>query len=630
MRYKLFVVLLALGVSPAFAKSLSWRSLDVTANLDRDGRLHVVEKQAIVFDGDWNGGERVFRVGAGQSLQFESIARVDGGERPLSSGDLAQVDHYSFTSPTVLRWRSRLPDDPPFVNKEITYILRYTLNGVLRQTDGAYLLSHDFAFPDRSGVIQHFSLRLDIDPVWRGAQSPVVIQRENLVPGKSVVVPLTLQFSGAGAPAGAVRTLSRKAIYGVLVLFLFAVAFLLFDFVSHESAKGRFDRLVPPDAVDDAFLQQNVFAFTPELVGAAVDNKTAGPEVAAVLARMTQEGKLSSSVEQRGTLFKHKVLCLNLQKDADDLPSYEAKLVRALFFGAKNTDTDRIRKHYQSSGFNPALMIESGIAQELKQIKGWEKQPQRANWKQNWIFFSAALLLLILAGAFGSNNDAPVTIFVGVAGAILLGCAAAAANLNSSVVTNFIRFAIPAAFLAPLYWLVIGYTLGAVRLLLHLTTPIAICLWTVAITKLVLDALRTKEGPERIAFRKRLYAARNYFIHELHSPKPRLRDEWYPYFLAFGLGQYVDQWFGSYGAAGSQPAMASSFGSSTGSGGGLSSPSFTGGGGAFGGAGATGGWAIAAAAMAAGVSAPSSSSSGGSSSSSSSSSSSGGGGGGGW
>ncbi len=39
MRYKLFLVLLALAVSPAYAKSLHWRALDVAANLDRDGRL---------------------------------------------------------------------------------------------------------------------------------------------------------------------------------------------------------------------------------------------------------------------------------------------------------------------------------------------------------------------------------------------------------------------------------------------------------------------------------------------------------------------------------------------------------------------------------------------------------------
>ncbi|HEX7420630.1 MAG TPA: hypothetical protein VF505_12135, partial [Thermoanaerobaculia bacterium] len=79
MRRGLLLALLALAASPAIAKSLHWRALDVTARLDRDGRLHVSERQAIVFDGDWNGGERTFHIGAGQALKFESISRVENG-----------------------------------------------------------------------------------------------------------------------------------------------------------------------------------------------------------------------------------------------------------------------------------------------------------------------------------------------------------------------------------------------------------------------------------------------------------------------------------------------------------------------------------------------------------------------
>ncbi len=629
MRYKLFGLFLALAVSPAYAKSLHWRVLDVNANLDRDGRLHIVEKQAIVFDGDWNGGERTFRVAAGQSLQLESISRADeSGEHRLEQGQIDKVDHYAITAENVLRWRSRLPDDPPFANHEITYVLRYTLNGVLRQSGGAYITNHDFAFPDRNGVIERFSLRLDLDPVWRGVKSPIVINRKNLMPGESVVVPLKLEFAGASAPAATVRTLSQKTIYGVLVLFAAAFAFLLFDFFTHEKAKERWARILAPGEIDEAFLKENVFALKPEVAGAAMDNKTGAPEVAAVLARLTQEGKLSSHIETRGSLVKRQVLCLT--QKSDEFSDSEERLVRKLFFGAKNTDTDRIREHYKGGGFDPAAIIEAGVKPELQKIQGWMKSPQRADWKRDSIFLAAAFLLLVVAAIIGSDNDVPVPISIAFVGVIAGTAASVAANLNSSVVTNFIpRFAIPAAFLALPYWLVIGYTRGAGRLVLHLLTPIAICAWTAAITKLVLDLLRTPEGPERIAFRKKLYAARNYFISELRSSQPRLRDEWYPYLLAFGLGKHVDRWFGAFGsvAAGSQPATSSSFSSS--SQGTSHTPSFTGGGGSFGGAGASGGWAIAASAMAASISAPSSSGGGGSSSSSSSSSS-GGGGGGGW
>jgi hypothetical protein len=84
MRRLLLVVLLALAVSPALAKSLDWRTLDVTARLDKDGALHVTERHGMVFDGDWNGGERTFRIGAGQGLHFESITRIDEGVEELA------------------------------------------------------------------------------------------------------------------------------------------------------------------------------------------------------------------------------------------------------------------------------------------------------------------------------------------------------------------------------------------------------------------------------------------------------------------------------------------------------------------------------------------------------------------
>ena len=65
--------LVLLGLAPsAFAqKELTWDEMAVTGRLDADGRLHVVERQAIRFNGDWNGAERIFRLGLDQWLDFE-------------------------------------------------------------------------------------------------------------------------------------------------------------------------------------------------------------------------------------------------------------------------------------------------------------------------------------------------------------------------------------------------------------------------------------------------------------------------------------------------------------------------------------------------------------------------------
>ncbi len=146
---------------------------------------------------------------------------------------------------------------------------------------------------------------------------------------------------------------------------------------------------------------------------------------------------------------------------------------------------------------------------------------------------------------------------------------------------------------------------------------------------------KTRNGPRRIARRKALASARRYFGGELHSPAPRLKDEWFPYVVAFGLTAEADQWFKAHGAAAAAATGAGTTwrGSSSGSGSSSSSSSsgggWTGGGGAFGGAGASGTWAVAAGALAAGVASPSSSSGGGGGGGGGGGSS-GGGGGGGW
>ncbi|MGZ8851460.1 MAG: DUF2207 domain-containing protein [Thermoanaerobaculia bacterium] len=633
MLRRLLPLILVLAAGPLLAKSLHWRALDVTARLDADGRLHVSERQAFVFDGDWNGGERTFAVRAGQSLDFESIARVDDGvERRLAMGDLDKVDHFAFASPKVLRWRSRLPGDPDFANTEITYVLRYTLSGVLRESDGNYTLNHDFAFPDRKGVIENFSLNLDIDPAWRGSRSSIVIARRALQRGESVIVRETLAHAGASAPTAAVHATSPKTSLAILVAILFGLALIALDFYFAEDAKGRFARLVSPSEIDEAWLSENLLTLAPEVAGAALDEKVGAAHVAAVLARMTNEGKIATSVEtRRRFLTKHQVLCLRLMVDRDSLHGYEAKLVKGLFFGdRKETDTDAIRTKYQGVGFDPAAIVDRGLKEQLSALPDWGKTPPRTNWKRTTVYVAGAALLMIFAATRG-GNDTGVVIFVGVAGAILLGCAVAAANANARAITGLgPRFAIPLLLLAPVLWLVAAYIRKAGVLLLHGVTLIALAAWAPALMKMTLDALRIRETARKIELRKRLAAARNYFIAQLRSPAPRLRDAWYPYFLAFGLGSQVERWFSTHArspgvASHSVDTTSSSSSGSTSSAGGWS---WSGGGGAFGGAGATGGWAIAASTLASGVASPSSGSSG--SSSSSGGSSSGGGGGGGW
>jgi uncharacterized membrane protein YgcG len=141
------------------------------------------------------------------------------------------------------------------------------------------------------------------------------------------------------------------------------------------------------------------------------------------------------------------------------------------------------------------------------------------------------------------------------------------------------------------------------------------------------NAMHGRDSPHGLELRRKLGSARKYFARELASERPRLRDEWFPYLLAFGLGPRIERWFKSFGSNAASGAAftttpSSSSGTSTGSSG------WTGGGGTFGGAGASASWTSAVAGVAAGVAKPSSSGSSGGGGGGGSSS--GGGGGGGW
>ena len=72
----LLAVWVALLALPAAARELHWRELAVTARLDAEGRLHVSELHRMVFTGDYNGGERSFRVQGDQALELEGMSET--------------------------------------------------------------------------------------------------------------------------------------------------------------------------------------------------------------------------------------------------------------------------------------------------------------------------------------------------------------------------------------------------------------------------------------------------------------------------------------------------------------------------------------------------------------------------
>lgn len=620
-------LVLALMVSfavyaPADARELFWPEFSVEARLDAEGRLHTVERQVMVFTGDWNGGERVFNLRMRQTLEFEGLSRIDdsGQEHSLEKGDLSAVDRFDWVDSQTVRWRSRLPSDPPFSRTRITYVLRYTLSNVLIPQNGRYLLDHDFLFPDREGTIERYAIRLSLDPAWKAeAPFPERISGGPLPPGRGYVMTVPLTYRGPGRPC-AVWTGAALPVRRALAALL-AVSFVLqwALFYGREKSLGRFEPLIPARNIDERWLEENVLSLAPEVVGAAWDERTGAPEVAAVLARMVLEGKLESEIRKKGWfLFRRNVLTLKLRVDRSALEGYEQALVEALFVSGDTTDTEAVRRHYGSEGFNPAAKIREPLRHAIRSLVGEERPLPGTSWKAPVALGLAGLTLLAVSVwlQFGEIFFAAGVVLVGVNASVW---AMVLAHRSREEVARPWRSTAPfgLTLLAVAAALFFVFLTGAFRVgALALAGATLLC---IAMVQGTLTLGRSRQRPETIHFRKKLAAAREWFRQELAKPAPRLRDEWYPYLLAFGLGPEVDRWFRAYGG--------SSVGSDAvgGGTGGFSSGHWSGGGGAFGGGGASGSWAAAAGAMAAGISSSSSSSGGGGGGGSS-----GGGGGGGW
>ncbi len=593
----------------------------------------------MVFTGDWNGGERVFRVAPDQRLTLLRLSRIDpetGEARVLTEGDIDQVDHYEWADGHTLRWRSRLPTDPPFEGKVIPYVIEYTLSGVLRKIRDAYRLNHDFAFSDRSGEIERFTLDLDLDPAaWnRLSGAPSHLEVANVPPYESVIVEGELAYTGpGGAPAG-IRTGTPLPLrYGLYLLTLTAMAVLYFRVRDREKALGRFSAPPTPAEWDEAWLQENLFLYRPEEVGALWDQAIGPPEVAAVLARLVGEGKLASEVVPKKGFFGRDVLRLTRKAELHEFVGYERKLIDKLFFdGSPQTDTDRVRQHYRSQGFNPAKEIETELRNRLEshaELRGKSRPPA---YSRTAILFLLALVLFAADAVSGPVQTMLLVFFVVFLSFWLYVFGLTAAfkwrKRTEGLDLASLTFLLPGlgilgvAAIATFWndWPLFSVAsfrpglLGDIGLV-----SLALAAWSS-----LLNNAMTREGGKTIHRRQILGAGRRLLRRELKSRDPRLRDEWLPYLLAFGLQGEMDKWFRAFGGVSRSGFSTTSYGGA--SGGSSSGGGWSGGGGAFGGAGSTSSWAAAATGLAAGVSAPSSSSGGGGGGGSSS----GGGGGGGW
>lgn len=619
-------------------RSLRWPAIEVTAHLNADGWLAVRERQTILLSGDWNGPERRFAVPFGQSLALRGITRVDpvtGDRHPLRAGELDAVDEFRWFDNYTLRWRSRLPNEPPHAGTMLIYELELGYDNILQphpDSAGTYVLDHDFAFADRSDDIERFSLSLTLDSAW---QAPVGFtgQYEGgpLRPGEGFTITLPLRYTGATRPAGVVHGADPAARLAIASLLVAVVLLLALRFIARERRLGRFAPGPQESEMTAEWLQHHVLRHPPEVIGTAWDDSTAAPEVAATLARLIGEKKLASDVkEEKVWKFRRQVLHLRLLVPRSALSEHDRLLINSLFDShSDSTDTDRVRARYKSTGFDPAALIKPGVRQQLdatSELGGSIPGPSMR-------LGAFTLLAGIGLGVWSVITQVANLPYLGVA---MIGMLAAylLLVLQSALWRRRVVRAAVHLTLRILLPLAIALT-ALVQLMFDAPQASALALGAIALVAFafinsVLNVAHSRHDAVRIAARKHLTAARALFREELRKPTPALKDEWFPWVLAFGLGRDADRWFRAFGAASASGA----FVHATGGGRGVSTASGNdgwsgfGGGGGFAGGGSSASFAAAVGGMAASVAAPSSSSGGGGGSSGGGSS--GGGGGGGW
>jgi hypothetical protein len=417
-------LLAAPGVALA-QKQLHWDQLAVEAHLDAAGNLNVAETHVMVFTGDWNGGERRFRLEDGQTLRMLGMSRFDGGEwRALTEdGSLDDVDEFGWSGGDTLRWRSRRRNDPPFDRTFLRYQLRYVLSGVLEETGGRYRLNHDFAFPDRDGVIDRFSLRLTFAPDWQlqsGVRPEYTVS--GLAPGRGFVLDVPLHFAGTTPPAQRLprRPEVETAVKALLGLATVAVLW----FFVREHRLGRFAPLAQP--VDEPWLQEHLLRYPAEVAGAAWDDAVGPPEVVALIARLVAEGKLKSDVS--GASRHTASLKLQLKAPRSSFSGYERTLIDRLFYdGRTETSTSAVKTHYRSEGFHPADEIREELLARVSEIVPPGKPPGAYRLATPLLL---ALGVAMLVVAWFAGRVGPVSVFVwGIVALVVAGLAQVAGLL---------------------------------------------------------------------------------------------------------------------------------------------------------------------------------------------------------
>jgi hypothetical protein len=270
-------------LADAQQRTLYWERIDVTATVNKDSTVDVVEKQEYVFTGAWNGGYRDLVL---QQVDHYSDIEVWEGNSRYTQGSVAHRGGFILEHPdsrtTRVKWRSREASDPPYGNTHVIFTVKYKVHGALGQGshegDREYDELHwKMIFADRSGVVKHatatvilpqqFAQQQVAARVYGPSSSPtariredgaIYAEAEDLPPGVEMVMQVRFPAGVVQRSASEARALNGRtaaasssatgrnttpwqlpagvvwAAVAVLLAVVLAVAMLLFLLIRHD------------------------------------------------------------------------------------------------------------------------------------------------------------------------------------------------------------------------------------------------------------------------------------------------------------------------------------------------------------------------------------------------------------
>ena len=315
----------------------------------------------MVMTGDWNGGERVFRLGTGPGDRARRDARIDpatGAVREMKEGDLDDVDRYAWFSASMLRWRARrrrrMPHVRPHRDRVRPGLLALRRAADVRATPACSPTTSPS--PTATGVdrVAHGHARdrpgLAVDgPQERTDRGGTARARRRL---RGAAAARVRRAGPARGSACSARAGSACCWRSRLVPLLLVVQFLASEWI-----RGRFAPLTPRAAADPGWLEAE-----PAPPSGRGHRRRLGPWRGA-----GRGGGGRSRASRPRASSQTRVDGADLADEAEGRSRHARRttsstLVDGFFFDGRRQDEHvDVRAHYKTTGFDPTAKIRPGL-----------------------------------------------------------------------------------------------------------------------------------------------------------------------------------------------------------------------------------------------------------------------------